>query len=96
MDESISKIIYSILRTKSTTKHPEQHGACRRAKDLELQLLEMNTEKDKMQAEYDKMPTHGGRTISQRKRKMELEQGLAVVEKDISAVRLELKKLGLK
>ena len=56
----------------------------------------MNTEKDKMQAEYDKMPTHGGRTISQRKRKMELEQGLAIVEKDISAVRLELKKLGLK
>ena len=70
--------------------------ACSELKATEAQLLELNTEKDRLNAEYDKMPAHGGRTLSERTRKSELEARLADIGKEISSLRLQLKTSGFR
>ena len=67
---------------------------CREQQELEAELLELNKRRDTLQAEFDKMPPHGGRTLQQRQRKAAVECDLAAVAKSISSVRLTLKRCG--
>ncbi len=64
-----------------------------RTKALESQLLVHCREKDSLEAEYAKMPQHGGRTMRERKRKNEVESRMEDLARAISATRLQLKKL---
>jgi hypothetical protein len=47
-----------------------------------------------LDAEYSRMPTNAGKTIAQRRRKVEVEGRLEAIAKEISSCRLGLKKLG--
>ena len=49
-----------------------------------------------LNAEFDRMPAHGGRTNAERNRKAEVERRLADLSKDISRVRLALKTSGFR
>jgi hypothetical protein len=69
---------------------------CSEVKALEAQLLRLNTERDGLSAEYDKMPAHGGRTLAERTRKAELEARLGEITKEVSSVRLALKTSGFR
>lgn len=71
-------------------------AACREQQELEAELLGLNKRRDALQAEYDKMPPHGGRTLQQRQRKAAVERDLAAAEKSISSVRLTLKRSGFR
>lgn len=64
-----------------------------RTKALEGQLMAHCREKDSLEAEYAKMPQHGGRTLRERQRKSEVEGRMEELAKAISATRLQLKKL---
>jgi archaellum component FlaC len=65
-------------------------------KAIEDELLRLNTEKDRLTSEYDKMPPHSGRTLLQRQRKQELESRISDIEKEISQLRLTLKRNGFR
>lgn len=53
-------------------------------------------EKGKLDAEYAKMPLHGGRNARERARKVEVEERLEVINREASALRLALKKIHAK
>lgn len=74
--------------------HEPRPRGHRELKALEGQLLRLNTEKDLLTAEFDKMPAHAGRTLSVRTRKAAVEARLGAIEREISAVRLHLKTTG--
>jgi len=63
-------------------------------KDLEGRLMELQREKNQLDAEYSKMPANAGKTIAQRQRKVVVEQRLEAIAREISSCRLGLKKLG--
>lgn len=63
------------------------------SKHLEDGLMALCSEKGQLEAEFSRMPLHAGRTIKERTRKAVVEQRLEILNKDISAVRLHLKKL---
>jgi hypothetical protein len=67
-----------------------------RTKSLEDNLLRLCQEKDELTSEFSKMPQGGGRTAAARERKRQVEARLDAVGKEISATRLQLKKLGAK
>jgi hypothetical protein len=53
-------------------------------------------ERAALEAEYAKMPPHGGRTLRERQRRAQVEARIEEVGRGISATRLQLKKLGVK
>lgn len=61
---------------------------------LEGTLLGLNRQKDALEAEYAKMPSNAGRTIQERKRKAQVEEQLEAVKKQVSAIRIKLRKGG--
>lgn len=65
-------------------------------KALEGQLLQLNTEKDHLNAEFDKMPAHSGRTLAERQRKQQVEARLAAINREASSLRLQLKTSGFR
>ncbi len=63
-------------------------------KQLEDSLLVLSRERDELESEFAKMPLHGGRTLRERQRKVEVETRLEERRKEISNTRLQLKRLG--
>jgi hypothetical protein len=62
---------------------------------MEARLLGLNREKDALEAEMCKLPGNGaGRTIQERRRKAEVEERLDELKKQLSSVRMALKKAG--
>eukprot|EP00198_Chlamydomonas_reinhardtii_P001518 XP_001690854.1 predicted protein [Chlamydomonas reinhardtii] len=67
-----------------------------RSKALEDQLMVLCAEKGGLEAEYARMPLGAGRSLRERNRKAVVEQRLELLNKEISAVRMQLKRIGLK
>lgn len=65
-----------------------------RSKALEDQLMGLCAEKGSLEAELARMPLGAGRSIRERSRKAVVEQRLDTLGKEISAVRMELKRVG--
>ncbi|GFR44865.1 hypothetical protein Agub_g6208, partial [Astrephomene gubernaculifera] len=65
-----------------------------RSKALEDQLMVLCSEKGGLEAEYARMPLGAGRSLRERNRKAVVEQRLELLNKEISAVRMQLKRLG--
>ncbi|KFM23241.1 hypothetical protein F751_3432 [Auxenochlorella protothecoides] len=62
---------------------------------LEARLLEAGTEKNGLQAELARLPvSSAGRTIRERRRREEIEARLDDLEREMSGLRLELKRSG--
>ena len=64
-----------------------------RSKHLEDSLMALCRERDALQAEFAKMPAHGGRSQKERERKRAVEQRIEELNREVSAARLALKKL---
>lgn len=60
---------------------------------LEESLMRLCMERTNLESEYSKMPPNGGRTIAERRRKVEVEERMDQLAKEISSARLQLKKL---
>ncbi|GLC43858.1 hypothetical protein PLESTF_001406700 [Pleodorina starrii] len=67
-----------------------------RSKALEDQLMVLCAEKGGLEAEYARMPLGAGRSLRERNRKAVVEQRLDLLNKEISSVRMQLKRLGMK
>ncbi|KAG2445931.1 hypothetical protein HXX76_000534 [Chlamydomonas incerta] len=67
-----------------------------RSKALEDQLMVLCAEKGGLEAEYARMPLGAGRSLRERNRKAVVEQRLDLLNKEISAVRMQLKRIGVK
>ncbi len=65
-----------------------------RTKEREDALMRLMMERNEVSCEFAKMPTHGGRSIAERRRKAELEARLEAIDRDASTLRLQLKRLG--
>ncbi len=63
---------------------------------MEGRLLELNQEKTALENEYVKLPVTAGKTIFQRRRKLELETRLNKIQQDSSSLRLQLKAADIK
>ncbi|CAG9463837.1 unnamed protein product [Pedinophyceae sp. YPF-701] len=63
---------------------------------VEDRLMALNREREALQAEFAKMPPGAGKTMTQRRRKAEVEEGIERVTKEISSCRLQLKRLGVR
>lgn len=64
-----------------------------KTKKLEDQLLALNQQKAELESEFSKMPLHGGRSLKERQRRTYVEGQLDTLNKEISTVRLQLKKI---
>lgn len=64
-----------------------------RTRQLDDGLMGCCRERDALEAELGKMSKGAGRTMAERRRKGEVEARLAQLAKEISALRLELKRL---
>ena len=60
---------------------------------LEEALLVRHRERGALDAEYAKMPASSGRTLRERERKRQLEDRLEQLGREISSLRLELKRV---
>ncbi len=67
-----------------------------RSKALEDQLMALCAEKTNLEAEFARMPLGAGRNLRERNRKAVVEQRLELLNKDISGVRMQLKRVGIK
>jgi hypothetical protein len=68
-----------------------------RTAELEGSLMAFNIERSALETEISKFPNGtAGRTVAARNRKKEIEQRVEVLNKKISSVRLELRKLGIR
>ncbi|PSC76391.1 myosin-9-like isoform X1 [Micractinium conductrix] len=68
-----------------------------RTQALEDRLLALNAERNALEAEAARMPSHtNGRTLKERKRRGEVEGRLEAIAKESSSVRLQLRRLGVK
>jgi DNA repair exonuclease SbcCD ATPase subunit len=68
-----------------------------RTAELEDSLMNFNIERSALETELAKFPNGtAGKTVAERKRKKEIEQRVEVLNKAISGVRLELRKLGIR
>ena len=66
-----------------------------RTAELEDDLLKLNIERGSLETELAKFPLNtAGRTVAERKRRVEIEQRLSSLGKEISVVRGELRQLG--
>jgi septal ring factor EnvC (AmiA/AmiB activator) len=64
---------------------------------LEDRLLKLNAERNELEAESARMPTHTtGRTQQERRRRAEVEGRLEEINKECSSIRLQLRRLGVK
>lgn len=60
---------------------------------MESQLLSLQLEQKKLQAELDKVPESGHRTMVQRRRREELERDLKLIGGSVSGIRNKLRDL---
>lgn len=67
-----------------------------KTRSLEAALLEKNAERAALEAEYARLPLTSGRTLKEKQRKLEVEARTEQLAHEISAIRLQLKKLGVK
>ena len=63
---------------------------------MEGRLLELNQERATLDSEYAKLPVTAGKTISQRRRKVELETQIGKIQQESSSLRLRLKAADVK
>lgn len=66
------------------------------SKHMEDTLLVLGQEKASLEAEYAKLPANAGRTLQERSRKASVEKRMEVLSKEISNLRLALKRLYLR
>lgn len=64
-----------------------------RSQAMEDRLVALCQEKGQLEAEYAKMPLHGGRNARERTRKAEVEQRIEAINREVSGLRLTLRKL---
>lgn len=57
---------------------------------MEKQLLDMQLDQNRLQAEFDRIPDNA-KTIAQRRRKAELERELQIAAKSVSTLRNKLR-----
>eukprot|EP00743_Colponemidia_sp_Colp-15_P011113 GILK01012346.1.p1 GENE.GILK01012346.1~~GILK01012346.1.p1 ORF type:complete len:1117 (+),score=224.74 GILK01012346.1:131-3481(+) len=62
-----------------------------RIANLERELMHIQMSKNQLELEYSKLPQTGGKTIQQRKRKQELEDRIAVLDKEASKLKTQLR-----
>lgn len=68
-----------------------------RTQELEGRLLALNAERSALEGEASRMPSHtAGRTQGERRRRAEVEARLESLVPEIAAVRLALRRLGVK
>ena len=60
--------------------------------NIETNLLQLNLERDKYKAEFDKIPENA-KTIAQRRRKEELEIELDILGKNIASLKTKLREI---
>ena len=63
------------------------------AKNIETNLLNIQIEQKKLQAEFDKIP-ESAKTIAQRKRREELEREINILNRNISSLKSKLRDMG--
>ena len=61
--------------------------------NVESKLLQLNLDKDKFKAEYDKIPENA-KTIAQRRRREFLEQELKVIGRNLATMKQKLRAMG--
>lgn len=66
------------------------------SQEMEDNLMRLNLEKTKLEAEYARMPRHAGRNLKERKRKTDIEARFETLDTEVFGIRLQLKRLGLK
>lgn len=75
----------------------EADREARQVGSLEKQLMVLNCERTSLESTLSKFPTNSaGKTVAERRRKMEVERRLEEVEQTISQVRTSLRQLGIK
>jgi len=73
----------------------EAREAAARAGELEVGWVALNMERGALETELARFPSFtAGRTVRERRRRVEVEARLGVLGRDISGVRMEMKKLG--
>lgn len=64
----------------------------KQVQNIESNLLQLNLERDKYKAEFDKIPENA-KTIAQRRRREELERELDILGKNIGSLKAKLRDL---
>ncbi|KAI3434858.1 hypothetical protein D9Q98_002912 [Chlorella vulgaris] len=68
-----------------------------RTAEMEARLLALNAEKNELEAESARMPAHtAGRTMVERRRRTAVEGRLEEIGREVSGVRLQLRRLGVR
>ena len=67
-----------------------------RTKAMDNQLMVLCSEKASLEAEFARMPLGAGRSIKDRNRKAVVEERLELLNKEISGVRMQLKRISNK
>ena len=60
---------------------------------LEKELMELSLEKDALEREYQKLTAQGAKTMSSRRRKIELEEQIEKLTRDSSRLRMKLREI---
>ena len=76
----------------SLLNKPDHDKKQKQLQNIEANLLQLNLEKDKYKAEFDKIPDNA-KTIAQRRRKEDLERELDILNKNIYSLKTKLKDL---
>ena len=90
---------WAILIQHHTDERPDSSPWCWqdfrvRAQLLEDRLMTVNSENQRLHAEYARMPeTSAGKTLAERRRRAEVEASLESNTKEASNIRLQLKRL---
>ncbi|GBG82511.1 hypothetical protein CBR_g34888 [Chara braunii] len=82
-------------RHPSYTSEKEVQEKLQQSCGLELQLSNMCMERQKLESELVKLPQSAGRTMSERKKKMFLENRLEELNKEIGRLRMKLREMNV-
>ena len=55
--------------------------------------MQLSIQKDRLEAEYTRMPLNAGRTAAERRNKLQMEQKLAELQRQMGAIRASLRGL---
>ncbi|KDD74966.1 hypothetical protein H632_c959p2, partial [Helicosporidium sp. ATCC 50920] len=68
----------------------------REMQEMEDRLMALNVEKNQLESEHARMPTHTtGKTMRERQRRQQVEERLDEIAKECSYLRLRIKRRGM-
>ena len=84
------KLMQKNMMQSSVLNKPEHEKRQRQLQNIESNLLQLNLERDRYKAEFEKIPENA-KTIAQRRRREELERELDILNKNIYSLKTKLK-----